>query len=526
MKPRPEEITSILRERIEKFDVETDLAEVGAVLTVGDGIARVHGLENCLALEMLDFDHGVTGLAFNVEEDKGGVALLGEWDKIKEGELVGRTGQVASVPVGEGLLGRVVDPLGNPLDGLGPIESTETRPVEWKAPGVIQRQPVKEPLQTGIKAIDSMTNVGRGQRELIIGDRSTGKTAIAIDTILNQHDQNVKCFYVAIGQKASSVAQVVERLRDAGAMEYTTVIVAGAAEAAPIKWMAPFAGCAMAEYFLYKGEHAIIVYDDLSKQAEAYREISLLLRRPAGREAYPGDVFYLHSRLLERGAKLSDDLGAGSLTALPIVETKGGDISGYIPTNVISITDGQIFLEEGLFNAGVRPAINVGRSVSRVGGNAQIKAMKDVAGSLRLDLASFRELESFAAFGSELDKSSQAQLARGQRLVELLKQPQFSPVAVEDQVIAIFAGTKGYLDDVPVHDVRRFESGLLEFVHSREPWIPKEIVETGKLSEDSAVKLIAAIEEFKRNFQAAGAPESRANAQRTEDHLLVDQPEG
>src|SRR6476469_5848893 len=405
MKLRPEEITSILRERIEKFDVETDLAEVGNVLQVGDGIARGHGLENCLALEMLELEHGVVGLAFNLEEDNVGVALFGEWERVKEGEPVRRTGKVASVPVGEALLGRVVDPLGNPLDGLGPIEASETRPVEWKAPGVVQRQPVKEPLQTGIKAIDSMTNVGRGQRELIIGDRSTGKTAIAIDTILNQHDQNVKCFYVAIGQKASTVAQVVERLREAGAMEYTTVV---------------FAGCAMAEYFLYKGEHALVIYDDLTKQADAYRQLSLLLRRPPGREAFPGDVFYLHSRLLERACKLNDELGAGSLTALPIIETQAGDVSAYIPTNVISITDGQIFLQSDLFYSGVRPAINVGISVSRVGSSAQTKAMKKVAGRLKLQLAQYRELEAFAQFGSELDEATQQTLARGGRMVSTL----------------------------------------------------------------------------------------------------------
>ena len=408
MKLRPEEITSILRQRIEEFDVDTNLAEVGAVLQLGDGIARVHGLENCVALEMLELDHGVVGLAFNLEEDNVGVALFGEWDKIKEGDPVRRTGKVASVPVGEALLGRVVDPLGNPLDGQGPIESTETRPLEWKAPGVIERQPVKEPLQTGIKAIDSMTNVGRGQRELIIGDRSTGKTAIAVDTILNQHDQNVKCIYVAVGQKASTVAQVYERLREAGAMAYTTIVTAPASEAAPIKWMAPFAGAAMGEYFLYKGEHALVIYDDLTKQADAYRQLSLLLRRPPGREAFPGDVFYLHSRLLERACKLNDALGGGSLTALPIIETQAGDVSAYIPTNVISITDGQIFLQSDLFFSGVRPAVNVGISVSRVGSSAQTKAMKKVAGRLRLDLAQYRELEAFAQFGSELDAGDAA----------------------------------------------------------------------------------------------------------------------
>src|SRR6201987_1671368 len=422
MKLRPEEITSILKERIEKFDVESNLAEGGNVLQVGDGIARIHGLENCLALEMLELEHGVVGLAFNLEEDNVGAALFGEWDKIKEGMTVKRTGKVASVPVGEALLGRVVDPLGNPLDGQGAIESSETRPLEFKAPGVIQRQPVKEPLQTGIKAIDSMTNVGRGQRELIIGDRSTGKTAIAIDTILNQHDQNVKCIYVAIGQKASTVAQVVEVLRERGAMEYTTVIAASAAEAAPIKWIAPFAGCAMAEYFLYKGEDALIIYDDLTKQADAYRQLSLLLRRPPGREAFPGDVFYLHSRLLERACKLSDEEGGGSLTSLPVIETQAGDVSAYIPTNVISITDGQIYLESRLFFSGVRPAINVGISVSRVGGNAQIKPMKRVAGRLKLDLSQYRDLEAFAQFGSDLDAETQRTLSRGERLVATLNQ--------------------------------------------------------------------------------------------------------
>jgi F-type H+-transporting ATPase subunit alpha len=492
MKLRPEEITSILRERIEKFDVETDLAEVGAVLQVGDGIARVHGLENCLALEMVELEHGVVGLAFNLEEDNVGVALFGDWEKVKEGEPVRRTGKVASVPVGEALLGRVVDPLGNPLDGLGPIESSETRPVEWKAPGVIQRQPVKEPLQTGIKAIDSMTNVGRGQRELIIGDRSTGKTAIAIDTILNQHDQNVKCFYVAIGQKASTVAQVVERLRDAGAMEYTTVIVAGAAEAAPIKWMAPFAGCAMAEYFLYKGEHALVIYDDLTKQADAYRQLSLLLRRPPGREAFPGDVFYLHSRLLERACKLSDEMGGGSLTALPI--------TAYIPTNVISITDGQIFLQADLFFSGVRPAVNVGTSVSRVGSSAQTKAMKKVAGRLRLDLAQYRELEAFAQFGSELDQATQSALNRGEKMVATLNQPQYQPWPMEEQAVALYAGVNGYLDDIPTEDVVRFQDELREHLRA-EGTIYTTIRDSGDISEEVEAKLKAEIEKFKQRFQ-------------------------
>jgi len=501
VKLRPEEITSILRERIEQFDVETDLAEVGTVLSVGDGIARVHGLENCLALELLELEHGVTGLALNLEEDNVGIALFGEWDKVREGEPVRRTGKVVSVPVGPGLLGRVVDPLGNPLDGLGPIESSETRPAEWKAPGVIQRQPVKEPLQTGIKAIDSMTNVGRGQRELIIGDRSTGKTAIAIDTILNQHDQDVKCIYVAIGQKASTVAQVVERLREAGAMEYTTVVNASAAEAAPIKWLAPFAGCAMAEYFLYNGQHALIIYDDLTKQADAYRQLSLLLRRPPGREAFPGDVFYLHSRLLERACKLSDDLGGGSLTALPIIETQAGDISAYIPTNVISITDGQIFLQSDLFFSGVRPAVNVGTSVSRVGSSAQTKAMKKVAGRLRLDLAQYRELEAFAQFGSELDQATQSSLNRGEKMVATLNQPQYQPWPMEEQVAALYAGINGYLDDVPTGDVPRFQDELREQLRT-EGTILKTIRESKDLSDETSEQLNAAIEKFKGMFSA------------------------
>jgi F-type H+/Na+-transporting ATPase subunit alpha len=502
MKLRPEEITSILRERIEKFDVETNLAEVGTVLQVGDGIARIHGLENCVALEMLELEHGVVGLAFNLEEDNVGAALFGEWDKVKEGEPVRRTGKVASVPVGEGLLGRVVDPLGNPLDGLGPIEAAETRPVEWKAPGVIARQPVKEPLQTGIKAIDSMTNVGRGQRELIIGDRSTGKTAIAIDTILNQHDQNVKCIYVAIGQKASTVAQVVERLREAGAMEYTTVVNASAAEAAPIKWIAPFAGCAMAEYFLYKGEHALIIYDDLTKQADAYRQLSLLLRRPPGREAFPGDVFYLHSRLLERACKLSDERGGGSLTALPIIETQAGDISAYIPTNVISITDGQIFLQSDLFFSGVRPAVNVGTSVSRVGSSAQTKAMKRVAGRLRLDLAQYRELEAFAQFGSELDQATQSALNRGEKMVATLNQPQYQPWPMEEQVVALYAGVNGYLDEIPTEDIPRFQDELRENLRA-DGDLYKQIRESGDLSDEVAEKLNGEIDKVKSRFKTS-----------------------
>ena len=463
MKLRPEEITSILKSRIEHYDVQTDLSEVGTVLQVGDGIARVHGLDNCVSLERLEFEHGVVGIAFNLEEDNVGVALFGEWQEVKEGEPVKRTGAVVDVPVGDALLGRVVDPLGNPLDGAGPVESSERRPLEFKAPGVIERQPVKEPLQTGIKAIDSMTNVGRGQRELIIGDRGTGKTAVAIDAIINQKDTDVICIYVAIGQKGSTVAQVYERLKDEGAMEYTIIVTAAAHEAAPIKWMAPFAGAAMAEHFLYNGKHALVIYDDLSKHADAYRQLSLLLRRPPGREAYPGDVFYLHSRLLERACKLNDELGGGSLTALPIVETQAGDIAGYIPTNVISITDGQIFLEADLFYSGIRPAINVGTSVSRVGGSAQTKAMRKVAGRLRLELAQYRELEAFSQFGSELDQATQNTLARGERMVATLNQPQYKPWPHAEQVVALYAGINGHLDDIPVAQVPRFHDELREY---------------------------------------------------------------
>jgi F-type H+/Na+-transporting ATPase subunit alpha len=499
LKLRPEEITSILRQRIEQYDVETDLAEVGTVLQVGDGIARVYGLENAVALEMLELDHGVVGIAFNLEEDDVGAALFGEWQHIREGDSVRRTSRVASVPVGEPLLGRVVDPLGKPLDGRGPIESDHTRPLEFKAPGVVDRQPVKEPLQTGIKAIDAMTNVGRGQRELIIGDRQTGKTAIAIDTILNQRGEDVHCFYVAIGQKASTVAGVHERLQDAGAMEYTTIVTAPAHEAAPIKWMAPFAGCAMAEYFLYEGKHALCIYDDLSKHADAYRQLSLLLRRPPGREAYPGDVFYLHSRLLERACKLSEELGGGSLTALPIIETQAGDISAYIPTNVISITDGQIFLESDLFFSGVRPAINVGISVSRVGASAQTKAMKQVAGRLRLDLSQYRELEAFAQFGSELDKATQETLARGERLVATLNQPQYDPWPMEEQVVALYAGVNGFLDDVPTPQVPRFQDELREYMRADEA-ILNELREQKELTDDLQKRLDGAIQKFEQSF--------------------------
>jgi F-type H+-transporting ATPase subunit alpha len=499
LKLRPEEITSILRQRIENYDVETDLAEVGSVLQIGDGIARIYGLENAVAMEMLELEHGVVGLAFNLEEDDVGAALFGNWELVHEGEPVRRTGKVASVPVGEGLLGRVVDPLGNPLDGRGPIESTESRPLEFKAPGVIQRQPVKEPLSTGIKSIDSMTNVGRGQRELIIGDRSTGKTAILIDTILNQKDTDVHCIYVAIGQKQSTVAQVYERLRDAGAMEYTTIIAAAAHEAAPIKWMAPFAGAAMGEYFLFNGKHALVMYDDLSKHADAYRQLSLLLRRPPGREAFPGDVFYLHSRLLERACKLSDELGGGSLTALPVIETQAGDVAAYIPTNVISITDGQIFLQSDLFYSGVRPAVNVGISVSRVGGAAQTKAMKKVAGRLRLDLAQYRELEAFAQFGSDLDRATQQALTRGEKMVATLNQPQYSPWPTEEQVVAIYAGINGYLDDTPTDQVQRFQDELREHLRAEDS-IYKAIRESGDLSDELVDKLSAELEKFKKSF--------------------------
>jgi F-type H+-transporting ATPase subunit alpha len=499
LKLRPDEITSILKERIERYDVETDLAEVGTVLQVGDGIARIYGLENCVALEMLELEHDVVGLAFNLEEDDVGAALFGEWEHVKEGEPVRRTGKVASVPVGEALLGRVVDPLGNPLDGQGPIEASENRPLEFKAPGVVARQPVKEPLQTGIKAIDSMIPIGRGQRELIIGDRQTGKTAIVVDTILNQRDQDMICIYVAIGQKASTVAQVYDRLRDEGAMDYTIIVSAAAQEAAPIKWMAPFAACAMGEYFLYNGKHAVCFYDDLSKHADAYRQLSLLLRRPPGREAFPGDVFYLHSRLLERACKLSDENGGGSLTGIPIVETQAGDVAAYIPTNVISITDGQIYLESDLFFSGVRPAINVGISVSRVGGNAQIKAMRQVAGRLRLDLSQYRELEAFAQFGSELDQATQQALARGERMVATLNQPQYQPWPVEEQVTAIYAGVNGYLDRIPVDQVPRFQEELREHLRTEES-ILADIRERKELSDETAQKLDDELRKFLEVF--------------------------
>ena len=502
MNIRPEEITSILRKQIEQYDVETDLAEVGTVLQIGDGIARLYGLEGAVAGEMLELEHGVTGLAFNLEEDNVGAALFGDWELVKEGDSAKRTGRVASVPVGDALVGRIVDPLGNPIDGGPPIETEDRRPLEFKAPGVVDRQPVKEPLQTGVKAIDAMTNVGRGQRELIIGDRSTGKTALLVDTILNQRGGDMICIYIAIGQKASTVAQIYELLKDEGAMEYTIIVTAPASEAAPIKWMAPYAGCAMGEYFMFGGRHAVCMYDDLSKHADAYRQMSLLLRRPPGREAFPGDVFYLHSRLLERACKLSEELGGGSLTALPLIETQAGDIAAYIPTNVISITDGQIFLESELFYSGVRPAIDVGRSVSRVGASAQTKAMKKVAGRLRLELSQYRELEAFAQFGSELDPATQAILGRGERMVATLNQPQYQPWPMEEQVVAIFAGVQGLLDDIPASDVPRFQDELREALRA-EGTVYKEIRETGDLSDELAEHLTKEIERFKERFAAS-----------------------
>jgi F-type H+/Na+-transporting ATPase subunit alpha len=499
LKLRPEEITSILKQRIEEYDVETDLAEVGTVLEIGDGIARVYGLESCMAAETLELEHGVTGIALNLEEDNVGVALFGEWEKIAEGDPVKRSGRIMSVPVGDEMIGRIVNPLGEPLDGAGPIDAKETRPLELKAPGVVMRQPVKEPLQTGIKAIDSMIPIGRGQRELVIGDRSTGKTAILVDTILNQKGQDMICIYVAIGQKASTVAQVYERLKEAGALDYTIIVAASATEAAPIKWMAPYAGCAMGEHFLYSGRHAVCMYDDLSKHADAYRQMSLLLRRPPGREAFPGDVFYLHSRLLERACKLSDGEGGGSLTALPVIETQAGDVSAYIPTNVISITDGQIFLESDLFYSGVRPAINVGISVSRVGGNAQTKAMKKVAGRLRLDLAQYRELEAFAQFGSELDPQTQKTLARGERMVATLNQPQYQPWPLEEQVVAIYAGINGYLDEIPPAQAPRFQDELREALRA-ESSLYEAIRDQKELTDDLDERIRAELDKFADTF--------------------------
>ncbi|MNO56088.1 ATP synthase subunit alpha [compost metagenome] len=500
MSIRPEEISTLIKSQIEQYKSEIEVAEVGTVIQVGDGIARVHGLENAMANELLEFANGVYGLALNLEESNVGVVILGPYSEIREGDQVKRTGQIMQVPVGDALLGRVVNPLGQPVDGKGPIETTEFRPVENNAPGVIDRKSVHEPMQTGIKAIDSMVPIGRGQRELIIGDRQTGKTAIAIDTIINQKGNGVKCIYVAIGQKQSTVVNVVETLRRHGALDYTIVVTASASEPSPLLYIAPYAGVTMAEYFMYKGEHALIIYDDLSKQAAAYRELSLLLRRPPGREAFPGDVFYLHSRLLERAAKLSDELGGGSITALPFIETQSSDVSAYIPTNVISITDGQIFLESDLFYSGQRPAINVGISVSRVGGSAQIKAMKKVAGTLRLDLAQYRELQAFSQFGSDLDKSTQARLTRGSRMMEILKQGVNQPLAVEEQVVSLYTAVKGYLDDIPLGDVRRFEAEFLSFVKSQHEEVLQSIRDTKDLVADNEAKLKDVIEKFKKGF--------------------------
>lgn len=500
MSIRPEEISTLIKSQIEQYKSEIEVAEVGTVIQVGDGIARVYGLENVMSNELLEFENGVFGLALNLEESNVGVVILGPYSEIREGDQVKRTGQIMQVPVGDALLGRVVNPLGQPVDGKGPIETNEFRPVENNAPGVIDRKSVHEPMQTGIKAIDSMVPIGRGQRELIIGDRQTGKTALAIDAIINQKGSGVKCIYVAIGQKQSTVVNVVETLRRYGALDYTIVVTASASEPSPLLYIAPYAGVAMAEHFMYKGEHVLIIYDDLSKQAAAYRELSLLLRRPPGREAFPGDVFYLHSRLLERAAKLSDELGGGSITALPFIETQASDVSAYIPTNVISITDGQIFLESDLFYSGQRPAINVGISVSRVGGSAQIKAMKKVAGTLRLDLAQYRELQAFSQFGSDLDKSTQARLTRGSRMMEILKQGVHQPLSVEEQVISLYTAVKGYLDDIDLGDVRRFESEFLSFVKSQHDEVLQSIRDTKDLTADNEEKLKEVIEKFKRGF--------------------------
>lgn len=503
MSIRPEEISTLLKQQIEQFKSDIQVYDVGTVIQIGDGIARAHGLQNVMAGELLEFSNGVMGMALNLEEDNVGIVIMGPYTDIREGDQVKRTGRIMEVPVGEALLGRVVNPLGQPVDGKGPIETTEFRAVESPAPGVIDRKSVHEPMQTGIKAIDAMVPIGRGQRELIIGDRQTGKTAIAIDTIINQKGNGVICIYVAIGQKQSTVANVVETLRRNGALDYTIIVTASASEPSPLLFIAPYAGCAMGEYFMYKGKHALVIYDDLSKQAAAYRELSLLLRRPPGREAYPGDVFYLHSRLLERAAKLSDALGGGSLTALPFIETQASDVSAYIPTNVISITDGQIFLESDLFNAGQRPAINVGISVSRVGGSAQIKAMKKVAASLKLDLAQYRELAAFAQFGSDLDKSTLARLNRGQRTLEILKQGVNQPLPVEKQVVSIYTAVKGFLDDIPVQDVLRFDREFLDFVDANYSQVYESIRETKDLTADNEKVLVEAIEKFKKGFAAS-----------------------
>jgi F-type H+/Na+-transporting ATPase subunit alpha len=507
---KPDEITSILKQRIEGLeDGGADLSEVGTVLSVADGISRVHGLDNCMSMELLGLPHDVTGLALNLESDNVGAVLFGEWDLIEEGDQVKRTGRLLEVPVGDALLGRLVDPLGNPLDGRGDVNTSETRPAEFKAPGVVSRQPVKEPMLTGIKPIDAMTNVGRGQRELIIGDRQTGKTSICIDTIINNKDKDLICIYVAIGQRMSTVVDVAQQLEEAGALDNTIIVAAPADEAAPIKFLAPYAGCAMGEHYLYNGRHALVIYDDLTKHAYAYRQMSLLLRRPPGREAYPGDVFYLHSRLLERSVKLSDELGGGSLTALPIIETQAGDVSAYIPTNVISITDGQIYLEADLFRAGVRPAINVGISVSRVGGSAQTKPMKRVAGKLRIELSQYRELEAFAQFGSELDADTQATLARGARLVETLNQEERSPWPIEDQVAAIYSGTGGYLDRIKVERVREFHEMMLQRLRSEKADLMARIADgdwDDSIESELGDAIAEAIDDFGPDFDAEGNP--------------------
>jgi F-type H+-transporting ATPase subunit alpha len=502
MQIKAEEVSKIISESIQNYQSKVEMTETGTVLYVGDGIARVHGVQNVMAMELLEFPGGLMGMTLNLEEDNVGVALLGEYSEIKEGDPVKRTGKIFSVPVGDAVMGRVIDPLGQPIDGLGPIESKETRPVELKAPGIIARKSVHQPMYTGLKAIDAMTPIGRGQRELIIGDRQTGKTAVCIDAILAQKDSDIHCFYVAIGQKKANVALVSDVLKRHGAMEYTTIISATASEPAPLQFIAAYTGATMAEHYRDNGKHALIIYDDLSKQAVAYRQMSLLLRRPPGREAFPGDVFYLHSRLLERAAKVNDSLGAGSMTALPIIETQAGDVSAYIPTNVISITDGQVYLEPNLFNAGIRPAINVGLSVSRVGGAAQIKAMKQVAGTMRLDMAQYRELAAFAQFGSDLDKATQAKLNRGARLVELLKQPQYKPMPVQEQVSSMYAATRGFMDEVPVDKVRVFETQFLEFMRNSKPDVLASIKEKAKLDDDIEGKLKSAIAEFKKGFQA------------------------
>src|SRR3954452_4948233 len=530
MQIKPDEITSILKDRIQGLDdgAGADLSEVGTVLSVADGISRVHGLDNCMSMELLELPHDVTGLALNLESDNVGAVLFGDWDNIEEGDQVKRTGNLLEVPVGDGLLGRIVDPLGNPLDGKGDIDSDQSRPAEFKAPGVVQRQPVEEPMLTGIKAIDSMTNVGRGQRELIIGDRQVGKNSIAIDTIINNRDKDLKCIYVAVGQRMSTVVEIAKRLEDSDALDHTIIVAAPADEAAPIKFLAPYSGCAMGEHFLYNGEHALCVYDDLTKHAYAYRQMSLLLRRPPGREAYPGDVFYLHSRLLERSVKLNDDLGGGSHTALPIIETQAGDVSAYIPTNVISITDGQIFLEADLFRSGVRPAINVGISVSRVGGSAQTTPMKKVAGKLRIELSQYRELEAFAQFGSELDPDTQATLARGERLVGSLNQDERSAWKIQDQVAAIYSGTGGFLDRIKTERIREFHEAMLQRLHSEKSDLMEKIAEgdwDDSIESELGDAIADAIDDFGPDFDAEGNPLEEGESDRVKDEERRDEPD-